>query len=118
MRRHWETINNSSLMKHQAVTFEGDGVHPKRLHRNHQIEIRALNVKMPRADPPPSRSLATVTGSDARYSRHPGWFSGRRVFDPGMLEPETDRPATDLFEAAARLIAHGIRQLQDEPPIR
>ena len=29
------------------VTFEGDGVHPKRLHRNHQIEIRALNVTMP-----------------------------------------------------------------------
>ena len=28
------------------MTFEGDGVHPKRLHRNHQIEIRALNVTM------------------------------------------------------------------------
>ena len=26
----------------------GDGVHPKRLHRNHQIEIRALNVTMPK----------------------------------------------------------------------
>ena len=29
------------------MTFEGDGVHPQRLHRNHQIEIRALNVTMP-----------------------------------------------------------------------
>ena len=29
------------------MTFEGDGVHPKRLHRNHQIEIRALNVTTP-----------------------------------------------------------------------
>ena len=26
---------------------QGDGVHPQRLHRNHQIEIRALNVTMP-----------------------------------------------------------------------
>ena len=33
----------------KAVTFEGDGVHPKRLHRNHQIEIRALNVTMPKS---------------------------------------------------------------------
>ena len=29
------------------MTFERDGVHPKRLHRNHQIEIRVLNVTMP-----------------------------------------------------------------------
>ena len=38
----------SNDFRWKAVTFEGDGVHPKRLHRNHQIEIRALNVTMPR----------------------------------------------------------------------
>ena len=37
----------SNDFRWKAVTFEGDGVHPKRLHRNHQIEIRALNVTMP-----------------------------------------------------------------------
>ena len=37
----------SNDVRWKAVTFEGDGVHPKRLHRNHQIEIRALNVTMP-----------------------------------------------------------------------
>ena len=36
----------SNDFRWKAVTFEGDGVHPKRLHRNHQIEIRALNVTM------------------------------------------------------------------------
>ena len=34
----------SNDFRWKAVTFEGDGVHPKRLHQNHQIEIRALNV--------------------------------------------------------------------------
>ena len=42
----------SNDFRWKAVTFEGDGVHPKRLHRNHQIEIRALNVTMPVARPP------------------------------------------------------------------
>ena len=37
----------SNDFRWKAVTFEGDGVHPKRLHRNHQIEIRELNVTMP-----------------------------------------------------------------------
>ena len=37
----------SNDFRWKAVTFEGDGVHPQRLHRNHQIEIRALNVTMP-----------------------------------------------------------------------
>ena len=37
----------SNDVRWKAVTFEGDGVHPKRLHRNHQIEIRALNVTRP-----------------------------------------------------------------------
>ena len=37
----------SNDFRWKAVTFERDGVHPKRLHRNHQIEIRALNVTMP-----------------------------------------------------------------------
>ena len=36
----------SNDFRWKAVMFEGDGVHPKRLHRNHQIEIRALNVTM------------------------------------------------------------------------
>ena len=40
----------SNDFRWKAVTFEGDGVHPKRLHRNHQIEIRALNVTMPLND--------------------------------------------------------------------
>ena len=44
----------SNDFRWKAVTFEGDGVHPKRLHRNHQIEIRALNVTMP------SRQLGEV----------------------------------------------------------
>ena len=39
----------SNDFRWKAVTFEGDGVHPKRLHRNHQIEIRALNVTMPKS---------------------------------------------------------------------
>ena len=37
----------SNDFRWKAVTFEGDGAHPKRLHRNHQIEIRALNATMP-----------------------------------------------------------------------
>ena len=37
----------SNDFRWKAVTFEGDGFHPQRLHRNHQIEIRALNVTMP-----------------------------------------------------------------------
>ena len=41
----------SNDFRWKAVTFEGDGVHPKRLHRNHQIEIRALNVTMPSVVP-------------------------------------------------------------------
>ena len=40
----------SNDFRWKAVTFEGDGVHLKRLHRNHQIEIRALNVTMPFQD--------------------------------------------------------------------
>ena len=34
-----------------------------------------------------------------------------------MLEPESDRSATDLFEAVACPIAHGIGQLEDEPSV-
>ena len=46
--RHGIEPNGASNdFRWKAVTFEGDGVHPKRLHRNHQIEIRALNVTMP-----------------------------------------------------------------------
>ena len=41
----------SNDFRWKAVTFEGDGVHPQRLHRNHQIEIRALNVTMPERGP-------------------------------------------------------------------
>ena len=51
----------------------------------------------------------TVENAPKSLSRHDGAgrFSGRGVFDP-VLEPETDRPVTDLLEAATRLIAHGI----------
>ena len=55
-----ETGGNSIRWK--AVTFEGDGVHPKRLHQNHQIEIRALNVTMPAGG-------ARVLGWPARVPR-------------------------------------------------
>ena len=47
MWRRFRAIGASNDFRWKAVTFEGDGVHPKRLHRNHQIEIRALNVTMP-----------------------------------------------------------------------
>ena len=58
----------SNDFRWKAVTFEGDGVHPKRLHLNHQIEIRALNVTMPRfAVPPlaegPSGELEAAAGT-------------------------------------------------------
>ena len=54
----------SNDFRWKAVTFEGDGVHPKRLHRNHQIEIRALNVTMPNQD---TRSRRVI-------QRRPGQF--------------------------------------------
>ena len=50
----------SNDFRWKAVTFEGDGVHPKRLHRNHQIEIRALNVTMP--PKPRKKSKNSLTG--------------------------------------------------------
>ncbi len=40
----------SNDFRWKAVTFEGDGVHPKRLHRNHQVAVRSLNVTMPFQD--------------------------------------------------------------------
>ena len=61
----------SNDFRWKAVTFEGDGVHPKRLHRNHQIEIRALNVTMPSPRLPGRQELQRPADPRGLRSRLP-----------------------------------------------
>ena len=61
----------SNDFRWKAVTFEGDGVHPQRLHRNHQIEIRALNVTMPSPRLPGRQELQRPADPRGLHSRLP-----------------------------------------------
>ena len=61
----------SNDFRWKAVTFEGDGVHPKRLYRNHQIEIRALNVTRPSPRLPGRQELQRPADPRGLRSRLP-----------------------------------------------
>ena len=88
----------SNDFRWKAVTFEGDGVHPKRPPRNHQIEIRALNVTMPPGAPPCPR----------RFDSRPD-LRGRAAPSPRSPQsPSPLRHASPIIRAAvARRVAEG-----------
>ena len=57
--------------------LKDDGVHPKRLHRNHQVAVRSLNVTMPAGG-------ARVLGWPARVPRRPALRSTNRSRRGGL----------------------------------
>ena len=110
------------------MTFEGDGVHPKRLHRNHQIEISALNVTMPlgycailvtdatMADVLLAGMVLTAFGAWRRW----GWFRGeknlnkRSWFSPWVREQrERGTMRVPVATGGHCQTHHKLRQSQD-----
>ena len=108
----------SNDFRWKAVTFEGDGVHPKRLHRNHQIEIRELNVTMPKRFcffhflPPAAFSCIenldpSVPSFPTEKGRLPFEFSRYRGFAGDAFTPVRNGTSIDAKHLSGGLVEDG-----------
>ena len=103
----------SNDVRWKAVTFEGDGVHPKRLHRNHQIEIRALNVTMPVRD----AYNHAVRNGVIRVGWFPAWIKTRnsKIQRKAWVHNTTEACAvSDLLVLAVKLTDAGLGDYWDD----